>query len=413
MKKSLVLLSCLSAVAILASCGGGTAWSWNEAKSDGVLNYGLLIGQIDHNDSAARTAGIRDALKTRGTVLTNANTETPVEGSIAISGTNYKVVEVEHAEQRATGGATWDQATATSTAETWNNKYGNKLDFIVSNNDGMAEGAIGASNWRTGTPIFGYDSNASTLNYIKEGKIMGTINQNASAQAAGIMMLTRNCIDKVAAPTASGFSAASDNGYGKISSAFTYKDTDGSMLVDNFKITAENVDGYLGKTSADLIDTAVTKGTTASSKVWLSYYSSTDTFLNSTMKPLFEGYKDKFNFDVTATFGNANDEATSISNLETALNTKTYKAYVINMVKTTSTASYLDKIATTYSATSENPTDVPVIFWNRQGTNSDGTVDTATMKDSRFKYIYYVGFDAIQGGKLQGEMIVDYLQNLK
>ena len=32
------------------------------------------------------------------------------------------------------------------------------------------------------------------------------------------------------------------------------------------------------------------------------------------------------------------------------------------------------------------------------------------MADSRFEYIYYVETDSIQGGQLQGEMIVDYFR---
>ena len=82
------------------------------------------------------------------------------------------------------------------------------------------------------------------------------------------------------------------------------------------------------------------------------------------------------------------------------------------MVKTTSTKTYLDTIAEKENATEANPLKKPVIFWNRQGTNADNTVDTVNMADKRFEYIYYVGFDAIQGGELQGEMIVDYFQNL-
>ncbi|MFA7111162.1 MAG: hypothetical protein WC174_02190, partial [Bacilli bacterium] len=72
---------------------------------------------------------------------------------------------------------------------------------------------------------------------------------------------------------------------------------------------------------------------------------------------------------------------------------------------------YLEMIATKTGATEANPTSVPVIFWNRQGTNADGTVDSTTMHDKRFKYIYYVGFDAIQGGTMQGQMIVDWLKD--
>lgn len=154
---------------LLVACGGSSKWTWDEAKKDGVLNYVLLIGLIDHNDSAARTAGIRDALGTRGTKTQNANKESPVEGKLTIGGTEFKTIELEHAEQKAQGGATWDQATATSTAEAWINKHGKKIDFFVSNNDGMAEGAIGASNWRKGTPIFGYDAN---IQFIFKGIII-------------------------------------------------------------------------------------------------------------------------------------------------------------------------------------------------------------------------------------------------
>src|SRR5574344_2542912 len=107
----------------IVSCGASTAWTWAHATADGVLKYCLLIGQIDHNDSAARTAGIRDALGTRGTVKTNANTEDPVEGKLELNGKTYKVVEIEHAEQKNTAGATWDQQTATNTTETWINKH--------------------------------------------------------------------------------------------------------------------------------------------------------------------------------------------------------------------------------------------------------------------------------------------------
>jgi len=413
MKKSLLPIVALATV-VLASCGGTSDWSWTEASSDETLNYCLLIGQIDHNDSAARTAGIRAALGTRAAAdllksTSSANSETPVEGTLELAdGVTYKTVELEHAEQKNTAGATWDQQTATSTAENWTAKHGNDIDFFVSNNDGMAEGAIGASNWISGMPIFGYDSNESTLQYIKTGSIMGTINQNASAQAGGLYMLARNCIDGVTNPTEGGFSVASANGYGKVGSDYNYNATNESMLVNNFTITADNVDQYAGKTPADLIDTSITKGTTEKVKVWQSYYNAADTFLNSSMKPLFQLYADTFNFDVTETFGNGADESLAISNLQSA-NADDYDAYMINMIKTTAAPTYLDEIATKIGATAEAPTNTPVIFWNRQATTEAGEVDSAVMKDARFNNIYYIGFDAVQGGQLQGQMIVDYL----
>lgn len=412
MKKRLIPLMGLSAFGmLLASCGGTSSWSWEKASEDGVLKYALLIGQVDHNDSAARTAGIREALGTRPTEHNaNANMENPVKGSLKLGSKTFEVNEVAHGEQKSTAGATWDQQTATVSTEAWLNANPD-IDFFVSNNDGMAEGAIGASNWVDGMPIFGYDSNQSTLQYIKDGKIMGTINQNAPAQAAAIYMAARNAVDGLTGEDVytKGFTADSTNGYGKIASKVTYGADAHSLLVDNVAVTASNVDSFMTSDITTLAEAGVKKGTSKKAKVWQSYYSESDTFLNSSMQPLFNHYKDLFNFDVTVAKGDGSDDTKLMGFLDTATG---YDAYIINMVKTTGTQAYLDKIANLVGATNENPTSAPVIFWNRQGTLADGTTDTAVMKDSRFKSIYYVGFDAIQGGKLQGEMIVDYFAGL-
>ncbi len=413
MKKRFIPLFALSSLgALLASCGSGSkTWSWEKASEDKVLNYALLIGQVDHNDSAARTAGIREALHTRpSTHDTNANKEKAVKGSLTLGSTTFEVNEVASGEQKSTAGATWDQQTATTSTEAWLNANPN-IDFFVSNNDGMAEGAIGASNWVEGMPIFGYDSNQSTLSYIKEGKIMGTVNQNAPAQAAAIYMAARNAVDGLTGDDVykKGFTEDSANGYGKIGSKVNYGADAHSLLVDNVAVTASNVESFMTTDITTLAEKGVKKGTSKTAKVWQSYYSESDTFLNSSMQPLFNHYKDLFNFDVTVAKGDGSDDTKLMGMLDTATG---YDAYIINMVKTTGTQAYLDKIAGLTGATAESPTDKPVIFWNRQGTKADGTTDTAVMNDARFKTIYYVGFDAIQGGKLQGEMIVDYFKNL-
>lgn len=412
MKNKLISLVSFGLVLTLVTSCGEKTWSWDEAKSDGTLKYALLIGQIDHNDSAARTRGIREALGTRPEEhKTNPNTETAVEGSLTLGSTKYKVVEVASAEQKNTSGTTWDQQTATTTTETWLNTY-DDIDFFVSNNDGMAEGAIGANNWIEGMPIFGYDSNQSTLALILQGKIMGTINQNAPAQAAAIYMMARNAIDGLTGSDVytKGFTENSTNGYGKLTSEGTYSTTDHSFLVNNVAVTKENAASYQTDDITSLAESTVTKGTTETAKVYQTYYSDTDTFLTSSMQPLFNYYDDLFNFDVTVNKGDGSDEAKTLNAIDTA---DGYDAYIINMVKTTNAAQYLDKIATKLSATSSSPTSVPVIFWNRQATDADGLVDTEVMADSRFTNIYYVGFDANQGGDLQGQMIVDYFKNLE
>lgn len=427
MKKRLIPFTALALLSIVAtSCGGG-----DPDYEKGVdINYALLIGQIDHNDSAARTAGIRDALGTRGTKMTNPNMETPVQGELEINGKTYRINEVEHAEQKATGGATWDAATATQTTEAWLSKHASDkwqtadgevveeqgINFFVSNNDGMAEGATSATNWEDGMPIFGYDSNETTLVKIKQGLIMGTINQNAPAQAAGILMVARNAADGLTGKDVytKGFGEANANDYGYVEKEFAYNEETKAFLVNNAKVDASNIDDYVdedGKAIPVTEQLEPIKSYTGGKniKVFLNYYSASDTFLNSSMKPLFRAYAPMMNITLDdSTAGDGNDEKQVTDKLRAAAND--FDAYCINMVKTTSAAEYLDIIATKTGATEAAPTNVPVIFWNRQGTKADGSVDADVMKDKRFTNIYYVGFDANQGGQLQGEMIVDYLE---
>ena len=53
--------------------------------------------------------------------------------------------------------------------------------------------------------------------------------------------------------------------------------------------------------------------------------------------------------------------------------------------------------------------DKPVVFYNRQPSNSStGELDKATLQFNA--NTYYVGFDANQGGELEGQMVVDYIK---
>ena len=53
--------------------------------------------------------------------------------------------------------------------------------------------------------------------------------------------------------------------------------------------------------------------------------------------------------------------------------------------------------------------DKPVVFYNRQPSNSStGELDKATLPFNA--NTYYVGFDANQGGELEGQMVVDYIK---
>ena len=177
-------------------------WTWEKSTSGFKINYCLLIGQIDHNDSMFRTRGVRQELDTRVEEQyqkTNYNLEGVKQGHIKLGeGTEhereFEVNELESLEQKSFSGATWDPITANSTTATWINKHNEHLTLFVSNNDGMAEGAMKAYNWKKGMPIFGYDSNKSTLLLMNQegASIKGTIDSNTVGQCLVTSVIIRN-----------------------------------------------------------------------------------------------------------------------------------------------------------------------------------------------------------------------------
>ena len=174
------------------------------------INYCLLIGQNEHSDSIERTRYTREALGTRDAateVNGNANLGIPKIGYLPLGGegtgvpeVTFKVTELEHMEQKSLAGVVWDSITANGTTSTWISKHNEKITMIISNNDGMAEGAMNAYNYIEKLPLFGYDANTSTMRLIQQCSktgigIMGTVDQNAAAQTSAAFMLIRNILD--------------------------------------------------------------------------------------------------------------------------------------------------------------------------------------------------------------------------
>ena len=120
-----------------------------DRNGDGIIGYVLAIGDIGHNDSIARTRGVRSALGT-GVEANGAIDSNPVgtntDGSSTIvqdgtltldDGTTYTVRELASQEMKNSAGATWDAATAGNAITTWSASFGDQIDVVVSNNDGM------------------------------------------------------------------------------------------------------------------------------------------------------------------------------------------------------------------------------------------------------------------------------------
>ena len=130
-----------------------------DRNGDGVIGYVLAIGDIGHNDSIARTRGVRKALGTgvdksgeidSAPAGTNSDGKAAEvrDGKITVNGKDYVVRELASQEMKNSAGATWDAATAGNAIGTWSSSFGESIDVVVSNNDGMGMSMFNA--WSKG-----------------------------------------------------------------------------------------------------------------------------------------------------------------------------------------------------------------------------------------------------------------------
>ena len=164
-----------------------------DRNGDGIIGYVLAIGDIGHNDSIARTRGVRSALGT-GVEVDGAIDSNPIgtntdgsatavkDGEITVNGTTYIVRELASQEMKNSAGATWDAGTAGNAITTWSASFGDQIDIIASNNDGMGMAMFTGWSQTNGVPTFGYDANSDAVAAIANG-YGGTISQHADVRA--------------------------------------------------------------------------------------------------------------------------------------------------------------------------------------------------------------------------------------
>ena len=306
-----------------------------DRNGDGTIGYVLCVGDEGHNDSKARTEGIRKALGTWNG--TTDPTDSKI-GSVKIGGKTLKVVELEGKAMTGTDGSTWNANAATDAMGGWATKYGTQLDMVVSNNDGMAMGCLQASNYPAGVPIFGYDANADAIEAIGSGKLTGTVSQNVDAQATATLQVIRNLLDGLEGEDVykKGIFEADSNG-NKISAEITYVPETKAVLALNAGVNSDNWKQY----TAGNRDKGIKQTNAAKKKVLLTIYNAADNFLSSSYLPALNYYAPLLNLDLTVVQGDGQNEA---SCLDKFTNLNSFDAYAINMVKTNSGRDYTDKL---------------------------------------------------------------------
>ena len=304
-----------------------------DRNGDGVIGYVLCIGDVGHNDSKARTEGIRKALGTWNGSTDPTNSK---EGSVVVGGKTFKVVELEGKAMTGTDGSTWNANAATEAMGGWATKFGTQIDMVVSNNDGMAMGCLQASNYPAGVPIFGYDANADAIEAIGAGKLSGTVSQNVDAQATATLQVLRNLLDGLTGSDVYTKGISEPDQYGnQISAPVAYWADQKAVMAANSGVNSGNWKQYTAGTR----DAGVKQSTAPAKKVLLTIYNAGDNFLSSSYIPALQYYAPLLNINLTIVQGDGQNES---SCLDKFTNLSNFDAYAINMVKTNSASNYLD-----------------------------------------------------------------------
>lgn len=137
-----------------------------DKNGDGKMQYVMLQGEPDNPEAVART---------------KYSVSTVVDAGIEV-------------EELALQVCNWEQSLAQNAMEAWLAREGDKIEVVIANNDGMAQGAIAALNaqgYNTGDPaktipVVGVDATAAAQDLISKGQMLGSVLQDAPAMAKAL-----------------------------------------------------------------------------------------------------------------------------------------------------------------------------------------------------------------------------------
>jgi len=149
------------------------SWKANPAwdkNGDGKIQYVLLKGEPGHPDAEARTKYVIEEVKNAG-------------------------IEVEELELQT---GMWDSVKGSELVDAWLAKHGDKIEYVIANNDAMALGAISslkANGYFEGDkfmPVVGVDAIPDALEQVKAGIMVGTVLNDAKNQGQATLDLSIN-----------------------------------------------------------------------------------------------------------------------------------------------------------------------------------------------------------------------------
>lgn len=156
------------------------AETWKDDKydknKDGIMQYVMFKGEPDNPEAVARTEWSIKRAQELG-------------------------VKTEELGLQV---ANWDTELANRAMEAWISKYGDKIEFVVANNDGMAQGAIAAlqaANYNKGDserfiPVVGVDATDAAKELISKKYMTGTVIQDGDAMGKALFDISMNIYNK-------------------------------------------------------------------------------------------------------------------------------------------------------------------------------------------------------------------------
>lgn len=163
-----------------------------DLNGDGKISYAMFMGQLGNAEAIYRT---QFAVEDADAILKEA-------GKSALEYFDPSNTDKYQVDQDGNWSATAANNFMTTNLSQYNEGNDNMIELVICNNDGMAEGAISALNdkgYNLGAdkdgktiPVFGVDATDAAKQLIADGKMTGTIKQDADGMAECITKLAQN-----------------------------------------------------------------------------------------------------------------------------------------------------------------------------------------------------------------------------
>ena len=163
-----------------------------DLNKDGKISYAMFMGQLGNAEAIYRT---QYAVEDADGILKEAG-KPELEYFDPSNTDKYQV------DQDGNWSATASNNYMTTNLSQYNEGNKNMIELVICNNDAMAEGVISALNdkgYNLGKgsegktiPVFGVDATDAAKQLIKDGKMIGTIKQDAQGMAEAIAKLAGN-----------------------------------------------------------------------------------------------------------------------------------------------------------------------------------------------------------------------------